>query len=148
MQIAIDDFGTGYSSLARLISLPLQGVKVDREFVDKIDSSDESPRTLLRTMLTMLADLGLAVTAEGVETDSQRQWLIKNGVSRAQGYLFSKPLTLSEAIERLRQIHYRPKAIPVKLGRSSIARRRRLRAYLGWPFRAFLAREDRRSPPP
>lgn len=148
VRIVIDDFGTGYSSLARLISLPIQGVKVDREFIDKIESTDQSPRTLLRTMLTMLADLGLAVTAEGVETPHQQTWLVDNGVSRAQGYLFNKPLTLSEAIERLKQIHYRPKAIPVALGRSSLARRRRLRAYLGWPFREVLGGKDRRSPPP
>jgi hypothetical protein len=71
--IAIDDFGTGYSSLARLISLPINGVKVDRMFVDRIGSDDDSPRLLLRTMLTMLNDLGMAVTAEGIEQRDQQQ---------------------------------------------------------------------------
>jgi diguanylate cyclase (GGDEF)-like protein len=110
VRIVIDDFGTGYSSLARLISLPIQGVKVDREFINQIESVDQSPRTLLRTLLTMLADLGLVVTAEGVETSSQREWLVDNGVTRAQGYLFSKPLTLSEAIECLKHDRSLPPA--------------------------------------
>jgi len=82
-------------------------VKVDREYIDKIKSSDQSPRTLLRTLLTMLADLGLAVTAEGVETFRQRDWLVEHGVTLAQGYLFGKPLTISGAIEHLKLLRTR-----------------------------------------
>ena len=138
--IAIDDFGTGYSSLARLISLPIQGVKVDRAFIDKIDGRDESPRTLLRTMLTMLSDLGLSITAEGVETTSQRDWLIHSGVVKAQGFLFARPLTIADAIARLQQVNYRPSAIPVDPDRIKAARRRLGRARF-WPF----FRERRRA---
>jgi diguanylate cyclase (GGDEF)-like protein len=140
VSIAIDDFGTGYSSLARLISLPIQGVKVDRAFVDRIDGRDESPRTLLRTMLTMLTDLGLAVTAEGVETASQRDWLIQQGVAKAQGFLFAKPLSIPEAIQRLRQVDYRPRAIPVDPGRLKAVRKRRSRLRF-WPFSGDRRRE-------
>ncbi len=82
-------------------------MKVDREYFDKIESSDQSPRTLLRTRLTMLADLGLAVTAEGVETFRQRDWLVEHGVTLAQGYLFGKPLTISGAIEHLKLLRTR-----------------------------------------
>jgi EAL domain-containing protein (putative c-di-GMP-specific phosphodiesterase class I) len=140
VSIAIDDFGTGYSSLARLISLPIQGVKVDRAFVDRIDGRDESPRTLLRTMLTMLTDLGLGVTAEGVETASQRDWLIQQGVAKAQGFLFAKPLSIPEAIQRLQQVDYRPRAIPVDPSRLKAARKRRSRLRF-WPFAGGRRRE-------
>jgi EAL domain-containing protein (putative c-di-GMP-specific phosphodiesterase class I)/GGDEF domain-containing protein len=143
--IAIDDFGTGYSSLARLISLPIQGVKVDRTFVDRIAGSDDSPRLVLRTMLTMLTDLGMAVTAEGIEQPAQRDWLIDHGVIKGQGYLFDKPLSLTEAVARLRRIAYRPMAIPVEPARIWATRRRRLlRNLLIKPLAGVLGRQDRR----
>lgn len=138
--IAIDDFGTGYSSLARLISLPLQGVKVDRVFVRRLDEPGESQRTLLRTMLSMLSDLGLSVTAEGVETPSQRDWLISHGVSRAQGYLFHHPLPINAAIELLQNLDYRPRAMPVDPDSLREVRRRRRRPPWRLPFL------DRRQP--
>ncbi|MFM7313117.1 MAG: EAL domain-containing protein, partial [Cyanobium sp.] len=138
--IAIDDFGTGYSSLARLISLPIQAVKVDRAFVRRLDESGESPRTLLRTMLTMLSDLGLSVTAEGVETPSQQQWLLEQGVHKAQGYLFHTPMPVDAAIEMLQSLNYRPSAIPVDPSRLRAIRRRRRRSFWSLPFL------DRREP--
>ena len=134
VRIAIDDFGTGYSSLARLISLPIQGVKVDRVFVLKLNDAEDSPRTLLRTMLTMLQDLGLEITAEGVETTDQRDWLLRNGAGKAQGYLFGRPMSISEAIAGLQKLNYRPRAIPVDPRRIKAVRRRRLRSYLRLPF--------------
>jgi EAL domain-containing protein (putative c-di-GMP-specific phosphodiesterase class I) len=143
--IAIDDFGTGYSSLARLISLPIQGVKVDRTFVEKISGQDDSPRMVLKTMLTMLADLGMSITAEGIEEDAQRDWLLKYGVTKGQGFLFDKPLSLTEAVGRLRGMHYRPKAIPVEPGRVWAARRRRLlRKVWTKPLNLLLGSGDRR----
>ncbi len=145
IHIVIDDFGTGYSSLARLISLPIQGVKVDRVFIDKIATQDgDSPRTLLRTMLTMLTDLGLGITAEGVEQRAQRDWLVQNGVTRAQGFFYAKPLSISDAIQRLSQVSYRPRAIPVDPARIKALRRRRLRSFFRLPF--FARRQpDRRQ---
>lgn len=145
VSIAIDDFGTGYSSFARLISLPIQSVKVDRTFVDRIARSDDSPRLVLRTMLTMLNDLGIAVTAEGIEQPAQRDWLIDHGVTKGQGYLYAMPLTLTEAVAKLRGIRYRPRAIPVEPARVWAARRRRwLRHLLIKPLAAVLGRDDRR----
>jgi EAL domain-containing protein (putative c-di-GMP-specific phosphodiesterase class I)/GGDEF domain-containing protein len=145
IHIVIDDFGTGYSSLARLISLPIQGVKVDRVFIDKIVTHDgDSPRTLLRTMLTMLTDLGLGITAEGVEQRAQRDWLVQNGVTRAQGFFYAKPLSISDAIQWLSQVNYRPRAIPVDPARIKALRRRRLRSLFRLPF--FARRQpDRRQ---
>jgi EAL domain-containing protein (putative c-di-GMP-specific phosphodiesterase class I)/GGDEF domain-containing protein len=132
--IAIDDFGTGYSSLARLISLPINSVKVDRAFIHRLDESNESPRTLLRTMLTMLGDLGLSVTAEGVETASQKSWLIEQGVSKAQGYLFHRPQPINEAIDLLQGLDYRPSAVPVDPRRLQEMRRRRRKSLWRLPF--------------
>ena len=130
VKIAIDDFGTGYSSLARLISLPIQGVKIDRVFVSKLSDGQASAQTLLRTMLTMLRDLGLEVTAEGVETSFQRDWLVNHGSIKAQGFLFDRPIPISEAIHLLQKLDYRPKAIPVD--------RHRIRAVDGIAGRVFL----------
>jgi diguanylate cyclase len=127
VEIAIDDFGTGYSSLARLLSLPIQVVKVDRAFVSQLDGSDDSPRTLLRTMLSMLRDLGLRITAEGVETASQRDWLLAEGVTRVQGFLFHQPLPIDEAIALLHRLDHRPGAIPIDTRRLEARRRWR------WP---------------
>jgi len=142
VRIAIDDFGTGYSSLARLISLPIQAVKVDRAFVAKLDSGEGSPQTLLRTMFTMLADLGLEITAEGVETQEQRDWLLANGAHKAQGYLFAQPMSLSDAITYLQNLNYRPRAIPVEPARIQALRRRRLRSVFRLPFQGGRRSSD------
>ncbi|EDY38589.1 diguanylate cyclase/phosphodiesterase, putative [Cyanobium sp. PCC 7001] len=98
VSVAIDDFGTGYSSLARLISLPIQRVKLDRSFIAQLDSGSRSPRTLLSRMVLMLRDLDLAITAEGVDSAVQRAWLLEQGIRSAQGYLFAPPLLLHEAV--------------------------------------------------
>jgi EAL domain-containing protein (putative c-di-GMP-specific phosphodiesterase class I)/GGDEF domain-containing protein len=145
IRIAIDDFGIGYSSLARLISLPIQGVKVDRTFVQKISDGNDSSRMVLRTMLTMLRDLGMAVTAEGIEQQVQRDWLLDHGVAKGQGYLFDRPLTLTEAVARLRELHHRPSAIPVARERIGATRRRRLlRTLFAKSLAALFGRDDRR----
>ena len=127
--ITIDDFGTGYSSLARLVSMPIQGAKLDRSFVHAIDAGGDSHRTLLLTVMTMMRDLRLDVTAEGVESVDQRNWLLARGVQRAQGYLFHRPMPISEAIALLQQLDYRPGAIPVDPRRLQALRQRRRR---GW----------------
>lgn len=73
----------------------------------------------------MLSDLGLRVTAEGVETESQREWLLDQGVDMAQGYLFHRPMPIDQAIELLQSLDYRPGAIPVDPRRLQSVRRRR-----------------------
>ena len=142
--IAIDDFGTGYSSLARLISLPIQSVKVDRTFVQRISQDDDSSHVVLRTMLSMLKDLGMAVTAEGIEQQAQCTWLRDQGVAKGQGYLFSRPLTLTEAVAGLRELHHRPSAIPVAPERIGAARRRRLRRLVLQPLAGLFGGTDQR----
>lgn len=103
VDIAIDDFGTGYSSLSRLNALPIQMFKIDRSFVQNIDHEFTPSNQLLRTINALALDLGLATTAEGVENESQKEWLLANGFPYAQGFLFAPPMPLGEAIAWLRR---------------------------------------------
>jgi predicted signal transduction protein with EAL and GGDEF domain len=112
VDIAIDDFGTGYSSLSRLNVLPIQMFKIDRSFVHNIDHEFTPSNQLLRTINALAHDLGLATTAEGVETESQREWLLANGFPYGQGFLFAPPMPLGEAIAWLRRSP--PPARPAK----------------------------------
>ena len=89
--IAIDDFGTGYSSLSYLRRFPVSNLKIDRSFVQKL-GIDREDTEIVRAIITLSQTLGLSVTAEGVETDSQLQQLRDLGCDVAQGYLFSQPL--------------------------------------------------------
>jgi len=89
--LSIDDFGTGYSSLAYLQKLPVSELKIDRSFIDKLDQSPGTQK-LVRAMTEMGHGLDLMVTAEGVETEAERETITRLGVDVMQGYLASKPL--------------------------------------------------------
>ncbi len=102
VQIAIDDFGTGYSSLSRLHNLAIDAIKVDRSFVQRINAPGKPSNHLLDMLVAIGSDLKIWLTAEGVETEQQRQWLLDHGIELAQGYLFSAPLSVADAINHLR----------------------------------------------
>ena len=91
VQIAIDDFGTGFSSLSLLRSLPIDRIKIDRAFVQALPD-DKHSRELCRTIVQLARSLGMAVSAEGIETQPQRQFLQSLRCEEGQGYLFSHPL--------------------------------------------------------
>ncbi|HET6603825.1 MAG TPA: EAL domain-containing protein [Xanthomonadaceae bacterium] len=95
IEVAIDDFGTGYSSLSYLKSFPVDSLKVDRSFVNDIQT-DPDCRALVGAIVTMGRQLGLQVIAEGVETQAQLDHLRSLQSDRYQGYLFSRPLAVAE----------------------------------------------------
>ena len=104
VQIAIDDFGTGYSSLSRLHNLAIDAIKVDRSFVQRINAPCKPSNHLLDMLVAIGSDLKIRLTAEGVETEQQRLWLLDHGIEQAQGYLFSAPLSIDDAIQHLRDL--------------------------------------------
>lgn len=91
INIAIDDFGTGYSSLSYLHKLPIQTLKIDRTFL-KESRAERQDNTIVNTIVAMAKGLGLNVIAEGVETQSQLDYLRDIECTEAQGFLFGKPL--------------------------------------------------------
>ncbi len=94
-QVAIDDFGTGYSSLAYLKKFNINYVKIDRSFVQNLES-DSDDMALCEAIIVMAHKLGMKVIAEGVETAEQRDLLTAVGCDYGQGYLFSKPVPAAE----------------------------------------------------
>jgi diguanylate cyclase (GGDEF)-like protein/PAS domain S-box-containing protein len=96
VRIAIDDFGTGYSSLAYLRRLPLDILKVDKAFIDRI-TIDEHDAALTEAILAMSTAMNLATVAEGVETIDQAEWLTRTNCEYGQGYFWSRPVTFEQA---------------------------------------------------
>ncbi len=94
-RLAIDDFGTGHSSLATLESLPLDRLKIDREFVRTIDD-DTVTRPVLDSIIALAHSLDIPMIAEGVETQKQWDYLAARGVQYVQGYLVARPMVTKE----------------------------------------------------
>ncbi|BAZ53980.1 multi-sensor hybrid histidine kinase [Nostoc sp. NIES-4103] len=95
IQISIDDFGTGYSSLNYLHRFPVDTLKIDRSFIHHMQEGSRNYQ-VVKTIITLSNQLGLAVVAEGIETQQQLQWLQELGCEFGQGFLFSRPLAADE----------------------------------------------------
>lgn len=92
---SVDDFGTGYSSLSYLQKLPVSEVKIDRSFISKMHERDTL--AIVRTIIQLAENLGLTSVAEGVETEEQKQQLLKLGCRIGQGYYFYRPMPMEDA---------------------------------------------------
>ena len=96
--LSIDDFGTGYSSLSHLRKLPARQVKIDRSFVQDLQTKEDA-RAVIDAVIRLAHALGLSVVAEGVENEAQRDILIAMGCDELQGFLFSRPLPAGDLLD-------------------------------------------------
>jgi diguanylate cyclase (GGDEF)-like protein/PAS domain S-box-containing protein len=103
--IAFDDFGTGFASLSLLKRYPLTRLKIDRSFVRDI-CTDRIDAAVVNAMVFLARDLGVAVIAEGVETEAQRDILRACGCGIAQGYLYGRPMPATDLMHFIRRRHW------------------------------------------
>lgn len=111
---ALDDFGTGYSNLQNLQQLPLDILKIDKSFVDRI-SQPKSAASLIDHLIDMADSLGLAIVAEGVETAEQAAYLRAHNVRYAQGWFFAKAMSADAFVSYLAG---EPHALPEQAGKA------------------------------
>jgi EAL domain-containing protein (putative c-di-GMP-specific phosphodiesterase class I) len=99
VQISIDDFGTGYSSLSALKTFPVARLKIDKSFINDL-AADENDQAVTSAVISLGQKLNMRVIAEGVETDDQVAFLLKNNCDEMQGFHFSRPVSAQD-IEKL-----------------------------------------------
>ncbi len=112
VQLALDDFGTGYSSLGYLRKYPVDIVKIDQGFVRDI-GVDATGGAIVAAVTNLAHVLGMRVIAEGVETERQREEVIRFGCEAAQGYFYARPMN-ADAISR--HLHAQPSALHLPVG--------------------------------
>lgn len=95
IHVALDDFGSGYSSLSYIVRLPIESIKIDKSFVQNINSSNEA-KTIVATIINLCKALNLKVIAEGIEMENELKYLKYNECDIGQGYYFSKPVPINE----------------------------------------------------
>lgn len=103
IHIDIDDFGTGFSSLSHIKRLPVDGLKIDKEFVADIPCNDNDA-AIVKSIIQFAKSLGLNVTAEGIESQAQVDYLIDNGCNQGQGFYLSKPLDFEQTLQLITKL--------------------------------------------
>jgi len=101
--ISIDDFGTGYSTISQISNMPIQELKIDREFVENVNS-DSKRKIITETTVKMAKGLGFEVVAEGINSQEDEDTLRKYGCDIGQGYFYSKPLPLDDYLKWLENL--------------------------------------------
>jgi EAL domain-containing protein (putative c-di-GMP-specific phosphodiesterase class I) len=115
VSLAIDDFGTGYSSLSYLKRLPIDTLKIDASFIQDIPHNPDDA-AIATTIINMAHNLNLRVIAEGVENESQEQFLFEHGCNEVQGYRYGRPTPASDLARMLADPHH---YIPIHLNVSN-----------------------------
>ena len=100
VRIELDDFGTGYASLGHLAQLPIDGIKIDKSFTDRI-VDDEKKRAITKCLIAMTNELDISVVCEGVESKTQIEVITDLGSSILQGYYISRPLQFDDVVDWL-----------------------------------------------
>lgn len=98
VQLALDDFGTGYSSFSSLCNFPLDIVKLDKSYIDRLEDNQKA-QILIKNIIYMAQELGMTTVAEGVESVDQLRQLLVWDIDEIQGYYFYKPMTSEQAKE-------------------------------------------------
>ena len=104
VKVALDDFGAGYASLSQLLSFQFDRIKIDRRFVDRL-CTDRDSRIIVRAIIRLANEFGIAVTAKGAETAEQLSWLIASGCQEAQGPRFGDAVDAAQVPAVLNRIH-------------------------------------------
>ena len=97
VRLSLDDFGTGYSSLGYLSRTRFSSIKIDRSFVQGASKGQQEPIAIIRAVVALAQSLGMATTAEGVETEEEHKMVLDLGCTKIQGYYFGRPLPVAEA---------------------------------------------------
>ncbi len=112
VSVALDDFGTGYSSMSYLVKLKIDRLKIDKSFVDNIPFSSDDVITT-RAIISLAKNLSLKVTAEGIETQQQKEFFESTDCDNLQGYFYSRPVPAHEFAILLREPLNKPRIFPV-----------------------------------
>ncbi len=113
VKVALDDFGTGYSSLSYLRAFPFDKIKIDQRFVRDIETSLEN-QAIVRAVISLARDLGMRITAEGVENEQQAAILAGMGCTEVQGFLYSRPAPASEIPKKEDGVRPSAKVLPMR----------------------------------